>query len=46
MKRTEIQLMADIYDEISSIQKVIKGIEYEPFVTDSIKFKAVKYHYS
>lgn len=43
MIRTEIQFMADIYEEIVSIQKVTLNIDYNTFVSDAIKLKAVKY---
>jgi uncharacterized protein with HEPN domain len=43
MKRTEIQFLADIYGEILGIEKIIQNIDYETFVADSVKLKAVKY---
>lgn len=43
MKRTEIQFLADILEEIVSIQNAIKDIDYENFVSNEIKLRAVKY---
>lgn len=35
--------MADIFEEIISIENTIKDINYEEFVSDEIKLRAVKY---
>ncbi|TAF77860.1 MAG: DUF86 domain-containing protein [Bacteroidetes bacterium] len=43
MKRTEVQFMADIFEEIISIENTIKDIDYEAFVSNEIKLRAVKY---
>lgn len=43
MKRTEVQFMADILEEIINIENTIKDINYEEFVSDEIKLRAVKY---
>lgn len=43
MKSTEVQFMADILEEIISIENAIKNINYEEFVSNEIKLRAVKY---